>query len=139
TVNLSLLYYDDSSQLCSYEKTAEISFKLSDTECEGEGSASIISFDFVIKSADKISLRLNYTYNAFLYTKQSIDYLTDIEVSGEKSSLNIPELTLYFANESEDVWDIAKNFSTDMSLIMQENNLSSQIIENKMVVLVPGM
>lgn len=139
TVNLSFLYYDDNSQLCSYDKTAEISFKLSDIECEGEGSANIISFDFVIKSADKIALRLNYTYNAFLYTKQSIDYLSDIEVAGEKNSLNVPELTLYFANESEDVWDIAKSFSTDMSLIMQENNLSSQIIQNKMVVLVPGM
>lgn len=139
TVSLSFLYYDDNSQLCSYEKTAQLSFKLNDTACEGEGSASIISFDFVIKSADKVALRLNYTYNAFLYESHNIDYLTDIEVSAEKSSLNIPELTLYFADKNEDVWDIAKNFSTDMSLIMQENNLSSQVIENKMVVLVPGM
>lgn len=139
SVTLSFLYYDDNSQLCSFEKSAQLTLKLCDTEYDGEGTANILSFDFIIKSADKISLRLNYNYNAFLYTMQNIDYLTDIEAGGEKSCLNIPQLTLYFANENEDVWDIAKKFSTDMSLIMEENNLPSQIIQNKMVVLVPGM
>lgn len=139
TVNLSFLYYDDKSQLCHYEKSAELSFKLTDELFDGEGTVNLISYDFVIKSADKVSLRLNYTYRAYLYKNQSIDYLTDIEASGEKNNLNIPELTLYFANKNEDVWDIAKKFSTDMTLIMEENNLSSQIIDNKMVLLVPGM
>ncbi|MCH5321442.1 MAG: DUF3794 domain-containing protein [Eubacterium sp.] len=139
SVGLSFLFYDDTSQLCYYEKSAEISFKLSDTACEGEGTANIISYDFVIKSADKIALRLNYSYSAYLFDRQSIEYLSDIEVSGEKNNSNAPELTLYFANENEDIWDIAKNFSTDMSLIMEENNLSSQITQNKMVLLVPGM
>lgn len=139
SVKLSFLYYDDTSQLCYYEKTSELSFKLSDEALDGEASVSLTSFDFVIKSADKISLRLNYTYRAYLYKIQNVDYLTDIEVSGERSNLNVPELTLYFADKNEDIWDIAKSFSTDMSLIMEENNLSSQIVDNKMVLLVPGM
>ena len=84
-------------------------------------------------------MRLNYTYRAYLYRIQNVDYLTDIEVTGERNNLNMPELTLYFANKNEDVWDIAKSFSTDMSLIMEENNLTSHIVDNKMVLLVPGM
>ncbi|MGN1202050.1 MAG: SPOCS domain-containing protein [Eubacterium sp.] len=139
SVNLSFLYYDDASQLCFFEKSAQLSFKLCDEAFDGEGTANLISYDFVIKSADKIALRLNYTYQAYLYRVKNINYLTDIEASGEKNNLNLPELTLYFANKNEDIWDIAKTFSTDMSLIMEENNLSSQIIENKMVLLVPGM
>ena len=138
-VNLSFLYYDDTSQLCFYEKTAELSFRLNDEKLDGEGVISLISYDFIIKSADKISLRLNYTYRAYLYRIQNVDYLTDIEVTGERNNLNMPELTLYFANKNEDVWDIAKSFSTDMSLIMEENNLTSHIVDNKMVLLVPGM
>jgi hypothetical protein len=138
-VNLSFLYYDDASMLCYYEKSQELSFKLNDAMLDGEGVANLISYDFVIKSADKISLRINYTYRAYLYEFKSVDYLTDIQVSGEKNINNIPELTLYFANRNESIWDIAKKFSTDTSLIMEENNLSSEIIENKMVLLVPGM
>lgn len=139
SVKLSFLYYDDTSQLCYYEKSADLSFKLNDSECEGEGTANIISYDFVIKSTDKIALRLNYSYRVYLFESQNIDYLTDIEANGEISDTGAPELTLYFASKNEDIWDIAKKFSTDMSLIMEENNLSSQIIENKMVLLVPGM
>ena len=126
-------------KLCFYEKTAELSFRLNDEKLDGEGVISLISYDFIIKSADKISLRLNYTYRAYLYRIQNVDYLTDIEVTGERNNLNMPELTLYFANKNEDVWDIAKSFSTDMSLIMEENNLTSHIVDNKMVLLVPGM
>lgn len=139
SVNLSFLYYDDTSQLCYYEKSAEFSFKLNDEKHDGEGTVNLISYDFVIKSADKISLRINYTYRAYLYTVKNVDYVTDIEVSGEKQNINVPELTLYFADKNEDIWDIAKKFSTDMALIMEENNLSSHIIDNKMVLLVPGM
>ena len=139
SVNLSFLYYDDTSQLCYYEKSAELSFKLNDKKYDGEGTVNLISYDFVIKSADKISLRINYTYRAYLYTVKNVDYVTDIEVSGEKQNINVPELTLYFADKNEDIWDIAKKFSTDLALIMEENNLSSHIIDNKMVLLVPGM
>lgn len=138
-VNLSFLYYSDTSQLCCYEKSAQLSFKLCDEALDGEGTVNLLSYDFVIKSADKISLRINYTYRAYLYKTENVDYLTDIDANGEKANTNTPELTLYFADKNEDIWDIAKSFSTDMKLITEENNLSSQIIENKMVLLVPGM
>ena len=52
---------------------------------------------------------------------------------------NSPELTLYFASQNESVWDIAKSFSTDSKLIMEENELTSNIIDTRRVLLVPGM
>lgn len=52
---------------------------------------------------------------------------------------NSPELTLYFARQNESVWDIAKSFSTDSKLIMEENELTSDIIDTRRVLLVPGM
>lgn len=139
SVKLAFLYYDDTSQLCYYEKTSQLSFKISDEICDGEAVINLLSYDFVIKGTNRVTLRLSYNYQVYLYKTQNVDYLTDIEVSGEKNNLNMPELTLYFADKNEDIWDIAKSFSTDMSLIMEENNLKSQIIDNKMVLLVPGM
>ncbi|MGN1328932.1 MAG: DUF3794 domain-containing protein [Eubacterium sp.] len=133
------VYYDDSSQLCYLEKSSEFSFTLNDKEFEGEGIANLQSYDYVIKSADKISLRLNFEYSAYLYRNDTVRYLTDIEDDGEKTSLNTPELTLYFANKNENVWDIAKSFSTAMQLIMEENDLKSEIIDDRRVLLVPGM
>lgn len=133
------VYYDDASNLCYIEKSGEFSFALNDSECDGECSVDLKSYDFVIKNADKISLRLNLEYCAYLYRKETVHYLTDMDADGECAAINTPELTLYFANKNENVWDIAKSFSTDMKFIMDENDLSSEIIEDRRVLLVPGM
>lgn len=139
SVKLSFLFYDDESQLCYCEDVKDIVFSLCDQEYEGEGIANLLSYDFVIKGTDKISLRVSYIYSAYLYKQEYVDYITDIEVCDENCSTNLPQLTLYFADKNEDVWDIAKKFSTDMNLIISENNLTSQIIQNKTVLIVPGM
>lgn len=139
SVKLSFLYYDDESKICFYENTQVVSFSLCDTPLDGEGVANMMSYDFVIKGTDKIALRISYIYSAYLYKQEYVDYITDIEVNEESSNVNMPQLTLYFADANEDVWDIAKKFSTDMNLIMAENNLTSQIIQNKTVLIVPGM
>lgn len=139
TVLLSYLYYDEEAQLCYFEKTQKVTYKLNDDELDGEGNANLLTYDFVLKGTDKIALRISYVYYAYLYKQRYVDYVTDIEVTDKKDTASVPQLTLYFADVNENLWDIAKKFSTDMSLIMAENNLTSNIIKNKMVLLVPGM
>lgn len=139
TVCLNALYKDDTTQLCYLEKCSELTLNLSDEPLDGFGNVNIISYDFNIKNTDKISLRLNYEYTAFLFKSEKVSYVTDIQLQGEKQSINMPELTLYFADKNENVWDIAKSFSSSKQLIIDENNLSSDIIDSKRVLLVPGM
>ncbi len=139
SVNLNFLYYDDTSQLYSYDKSQELTFALNDSGLEGEAAANLSSYDFVIKNTDKVSLRINFSYSAYLYTASQVNYLVDIEDDGEKEKMNTPELTLYFADKNENIWDIAKSFSTATQLIMEENDLSSEVIEDKRILLVPGM
>ncbi len=105
----------------------------------GVGSANLFSFDYVIKNANTISLRINFEYSAYLFKQENLNYITDISSATERENADLPQLTLYFANKNEDVWEIAKKFSTDMSLIMEENDLTSQIIDCQRVLLVPGM
>lgn len=136
---LSFLYYDDASQICSFEKNQEYTFTINDTALTGDASVNLLSYDFVIKNTDKIALRFNFEYTAYLYTAGQINYLVDIEEDGRKNQMNAPQLTLYFADKNENVWDIAKSFSTATNLIIEENNLTSEIIENKRILLVPGM
>ncbi|MCM1114754.1 MAG: DUF3794 domain-containing protein [Clostridium sp.] len=139
TVRLSYLYHDEASTLCYFDKTITESILLNDVKLFGIGSANIISFDYVIKNANAVMLRLNFEYSAFLYNSEDVSYVTDIIAGDEKSNSNAPQLTLYFAKKNEDVWDIAKHFSTSVSLIMDENDLTSQVIDSQRVLLVPGM
>lgn len=140
SVRLEFLYYDDASKLCCYENTNDYKLPLSDIKQSGISCANIISYDYVIKNANSVSLRINFEYNAYLCSNEEISVITDINASGEKENNDIlPQLTLYFAHKNEDVWDIAKKFSTAMSLIMDENNLTSQVIDCQRILLVPGM
>ena len=139
SIKLSFLYYDDSSQICFYEGSSDYVLTLNDNELSGVGNANLFSFDYVIKNANTVSLRLNFEYSAYLFKRENLNYITDISSATEKDNSNMPQLTLYFANKNEDVWEIAKKFSTDMSLIMEENDLTSQIIDCQRVLLVPGM
>ncbi len=137
--NLNFLYYDDSSQLCSYDKTQEYKLTLNDEELEGSGCINISSYDFVIKNTDKIALRINFEYSAYLYKTQVIEYLTDIDAELDNENTQLPQMTLYFANKDESIWDIAKSFSTDSRLIMDENDLISDHIQERKIILIPGM
>ena len=139
SIKLSFLYYDDSSQLSFYEGSSDYVLELNDNEMSGVGSANLFSFDYVIKNANTISLRINFEYSAYLFKQENLNYITDISSATERENADLPQLTLYFANKNEDVWEIAKKFSTDMSLIMEENDLTSQIIDCQRVLLVPGM
>ncbi len=46
-------------------------------------------------------------------------------------------IKLYFGVENEDVWDIAKRYSTDASAIMEENDLASDKLENGGMLMIP--
>ncbi len=139
SVRLAFLYYDDKSSLCFFEDTIEYKFSLNDTRLNGIAGANILSYDYIIKNANTVSLRLNFEYSAYLFSKEELSIVTDINASDEKDESARPELTLYFAEKNENVWDIAKRFSTAMSLIMEENDLTSQVIDGQRVLLVPGM
>ena len=46
-------------------------------------------------------------------------------------------LRLYFAERGERVWDIAKRFGTSVEAIVLENNLESETLPGKIMLLIP--
>ena len=126
---LRFFYLDEGSQLCYYEKEEIYSLKLNNIEMNGEAGVNLLNYDFVINNTSKINLRLSIDYTAFLYQEENIEYITDISTEEMLDDSNAPQLTLYFAKKNESVWDIAKSFSTDSKLIIDENELTSDIID----------
>ena len=138
-VHLRFFYHDEEGLLCYFDKEEMYTLKLNDIEFFGEANVNLLNYDFVINNTNKVNLRLNIEYSAFLYREESIQYITDIDAEEKENDCDSCELTLYFAKKNESVWDIAKNFSTDSRLIIEENELSSDIIDTRRVLLVPGM
>lgn len=103
----------------------------------GIACANIQSYDYNLLSGGKINVRLTYLLSAYLYDEKMINVLSDI--CAEDDLIQFPALTVYFAKKDESVWNIAKSFSSDMDVIINENQLSSEILDANKVLIIPGV
>lgn len=100
--------------------------------------AYISSFDYVIKSESIIEVRITINYISLKYERKKFSVVSDVEIKGD-SDFDSPALVVYFADENERLWDIAKTFKTSVELIKKENELTKDVLETKRVLLIPGV
>lgn len=136
---ISVLYYDDDSNIRFIEKNIDTQLKLIDSNQNGVASINLDSFDYVIKNSGEINVKLNFNYIAFLYDEKTITFISDMEETGKKNLSVNPPLTLYFADKNENIWDIAKEYSTDLLKISEDNNLSDDVLKEKQILLISEM
>lgn len=96
------------------------------------------SFDFVINSDNEIGVRYLLEYNAVSFEEKTFSVVSDIQVT-ENAVVDSPALVVYFADENELLWDIAKKFRTSVDLIKSENELKEDVLTAKRILLIPGM
>ena len=46
-------------------------------------------------------------------------------------------LKLYFTDDNEDLWEIAKKYGTSVSAIMEENDIEDDTVSGKGMILIP--
>ncbi|MCD7722567.1 MAG: LysM peptidoglycan-binding domain-containing protein [Clostridiales bacterium] len=123
-------------------ENGELSFVSQKKETEPfdftSGAVGVKSFDFVIKSENSIDVRYTLEYNFIKYEKQNFNVLESV-VKTDKKLPESPALVVYFASEQEQLWDIAKKFRSSPDLIRAQNELTSNTITSKRILLIPGM
>ena len=95
------------------------------------------------------------SYN--LASDSSIEAKTEIRITGEiENSMNIKGITeisvdenepvnrncsyalkLYFTDDNEDLWEIAKKYGTSVSAIMEENDIEDDTVSGKGMIRIP--
>ncbi len=133
-VNMNGVCLTDGGELCSVSFSKEIELDTYGYE-NAVASIGITSFDYSISGNDKLDLRLNALINAYFYNEKKIRLLSDINASDEV--ISYPSLTVYFGKADENVWDIAKSFSSDSEAIMKENALSGDVLNGSKVLIIP--
>ena len=92
-----------------------------------------ISAEGVLTAKADIGVKLS------VYSSDSVKAVTDITVddSARKERDGDYSIKFYFGIENEDVWDIAKRYSTSVDAIMEENDLAGERLENGGMLLIP--
>ncbi|MCD7871845.1 MAG: DUF3794 domain-containing protein [Clostridiales bacterium] len=133
TVEFSAFVLDEKSEIHFITDSKKIVISES-----AEIQAFITSFDYVIKSENVIDVRFIVKYSALEFQRKKFKVVSDIELKSD-GSFESPALVVYFADEKERLWDIAKTFRTSVELIKKENELTADVLDSKRILLIPGM
>ena len=121
----------------AFEETIDIGDDISGASVSTEISTKEVSYNIssegVLTAKADISADISVSGSASLkaVTAVSVDDTTRKERDGDYA------IKLYFGVPGEDVWDIAKRYSTSVSAIMEENELEGDRLEDGGMLLIP--
>lgn len=121
----------------AFEETINLPDNL--TGCTVSAEISIRDVSYNISSEGILSAKSDISAKISVYSCSSINALTDISVdeSIKKQRDGDYAIKLYFGIENEEVWDIAKRYSTSVNAVIEENDLSGDRLESGGMLLIP--
>lgn len=114
----------------------------SDDACEDsyiEPKITVIACNYSLISSNAIEIKAELKIGGYMYESSSKRLITDISVD-ESTCKQMNEsyaLKLYYAEQDEDIWEIAKKYSTSINAIIEENELSQDGSLQKGMLLIP--
>lgn len=139
TVTLSALVTssDGKTDIIEEEAPFELVKENAAPDSAAEVSASVISCSFSMSSSGSIEVKAELKICGSISSAISAKALTDISVIEEEPAERDGDyaLKLYFAEDGEDVWEIAKRYKTSVSAVMEENDLEDETVHGGMILI----
>ncbi len=139
-----VLYIDEKDEPSYAEKELEF---LSEVPLKGTYESVKCDYDAFVKKAEwnssgkgKAELSIEFIVNVKICSVNSVRILTDIKkAENENKSLRKPALTIYFCDDKEKVWNIAKKYRTTSEAVREENGIEGEEIKGARMLLIPSV
>jgi hypothetical protein len=104
-----------------------------------EPNLQVVNTTYSISSENKVDLRVVLKLNGCLYEMRSVEVIKEVVINEDapKNRDTDYALKLYYAEESEDVWNIAKRYNTSAEAIVTENDMECDKITTPTMLLIP--
>ncbi|MBO4524154.1 MAG: DUF3794 domain-containing protein [Ruminococcus sp.] len=121
----------------AFEETIGLPDSIEGSEVTVDVKVRETSYD--ISAEGVLTAKADIAFKMFVYSSDSIKAVTDIFVddTSRKEREGDYAIKLYFGTENESVWDIAKRYSTSVSAVMEENELTGERLESGGMLLIP--
>ena len=110
-----------------------------DADYTVEPNIQVSHVNFTISSDSHADIRATLSLTAAVYRAVAIGVVRDVDVDKDRPKEKSSDyaLKLYYAEESEEVWGIAKRYNTSAGAIISGNDLPGNIIEQPITLLIP--
>lgn len=92
---------------------------------------------YTLTSGSEVSLKSELRMEGAVTHCQKTAVLADIDVQEEQTHSHSFALKLYYGKAGEPVWDIAKRCHTSVDAIMEENDLTQEVLTDSGLLLIP--
>lgn len=138
----NIMYIDSEKQIGLVQKTVEFEYSV-DLKEQTESvvcypSLQIGACSCSVQGESRLELKTELFISGKILSAQTVRCVGSTQLSEEREKKENCALTIYFSDSDEKVWDIAKKYKASVSAIMQENELESDVIENKRILLIPS-
>lgn len=145
TLIAGMIICNEEGNAIYFEKPIDFEYKypLNCNLCSphSEPQIEIKSCGYTISAADNIEIRIDLSINAAVYEKNDMSLICEMSVDETKVLQKNKKgaMTIYFPNNKECVWDIARIYNASVEEIMRINELESEELTAGKMILVPVM
>lgn len=104
-----------------------------------EPMVTVINCSYNLASTNSVEVKAELRISGTVIDTESCNVITEINV--DETKIKNPDggyaLKLYFADGGEDIWEIAKKYSTSVEAIIDENDLAEEIVTGRGMILIP--
>ena len=142
-INCCILALDSESVPFYAERPLEFNFAPNIPESTGDISAktepSCQSLNFRITGDNSVELKADLRLNGIVFESKTSRCIVSANADEDKKRMKDKNaaLTLYYADEGESLWNIARNYCTSVEAVMLENDLADDIIQAHSMILIP--
>lgn len=138
-MTLYLLACDDEGVPLYFERPLEIRLPVSlqPGELLQEPCTQLEGIGYT-RSGERLELSCDVRFTGRRCTSGNISAVTDIMTDESRPNpARTAALTIFFGRKGESVWDIARQYSTSMEAVMEENSLANEVLEENRMLMIP--
>lgn len=141
--NICILAADTSGNVVYTERSAEYKQPLSGISPVGSVSGFVspecISAGFRFSSEKRVEVRTELLITGEVYEVTSLSGVSGAKADEQKLRQrgDTASLVLYFADEGEEIWSIARDYCTSVSQVRRENDLTEDVLSEKRMLMIP--
>ncbi len=142
-INCCLLAMDSNNIPFCCEKAIDFNIQPDCGDIRGTLSSrtepAVTSMSYRITGDNSIEIKADLRLRAALYETCICTAVTSVQAQDDKKRQkdDTAAMTIYYADEGESLWDIARSYCTSVDALKQENDLSEDIVQSRGMILIP--